>query len=256
VQFTIGQRDHELLHYAQELLSHQIPSGNVGEVFLRALRALVPQLEKRKFASTDKPRQPRRSGISKGRHIPAHVRRTVRERDRGQCTFVGENGHRCEARRMLEFDHVREFARGGDATVDNVRLRCRAHNQLTAELTYGTDLMRTKREDARRAAAERHSRAAAAAAQERARVAKEKAEEVIPWLQALGIRADDARRAAARCESMPEASLEERVKAALSGFAPKDVAPTPRRARVATRRPRRRRRGPGRRPRGPAGSRR
>jgi hypothetical protein len=152
VQFTIGQRDHELLRYAQELLRHQIPSGNVAEVFVRALRALVPQLEKRKFGATGKPRQRGKAGNAKGRHIPASVRRAVQQRDRGQCTFVGENGHRCESRKLLEFDHVREFARGGEATVENLRLRCRAHNQFTAEQTYCTDLMRGKRERGRREA--------------------------------------------------------------------------------------------------------
>jgi 5-methylcytosine-specific restriction endonuclease McrA len=225
VQFTIGQRDHELLRYVQELLSHQIPSGNVGEVFVRALRAMVPQLEKAKFAATDRPRQPRKPGNTNRRYIPAQVRRAVRERDCGRCTFVGDNGHRYEARKRLEFDHVREFARGGRATTDNVRLRCRAHNQYTAEQTYGAELMDAKRADARHAAEEKRARAAAAAAKEEAarEHAKQRAEEVLPWLQALGIRADHARQAAQRCESMPNASLEERVKAALSYFAPRDV---------------------------------
>ncbi len=42
-------------------------------------------------------------------------------------------------------------ARGGEATTDNLRLRCRAHNQYKAERTYGESFMRGKRE--RRAAA-------------------------------------------------------------------------------------------------------
>jgi 5-methylcytosine-specific restriction endonuclease McrA len=225
VRFTIGQRDHELLQYAQELLSHQIHSGDVAEVFLRALRALVPQLEKRKFAATDKPRQPRRSGITNGRHVPAHVRRAVRERDGSHCTFVGENGRRCEARKRLEFDHVREFARGGQATVENLRLRCRAHNQFTAEQTYGPDLMRGKREAAQRAAVEKRARATAAAAQEEAarEHARHAAEEVIPWLRALRISAEQARYAAERCKAIPDASLEDRVKLALSTFGRRQV---------------------------------
>jgi 5-methylcytosine-specific restriction endonuclease McrA len=225
LQLTMSQSTHDKLRHAQDLLGHQIPAGDVVQVLDRALDALIAKLEKRKFAATDKPR-PQNAGSGKGRSIPAQVRRTVSQRDRRQCTFVGENGHRCEARAMLEFDHVREFARGGPATAENVRLRCRAHNQYTAEQTYGADLIRGKREEARRAAAETRERAEAAV-QERAareRAAREKAEEVIPWLRALGIRPDEARRASARCESMPEASLEERVKAALSCFAPRDVA--------------------------------
>jgi hypothetical protein len=61
------------------------------------------------------------------------------------------------------------------------------------------------------------------AAVERARLAREKAEEVVPWLQALGIGADQAQRAAAQCDR-PGDTLEERVKAALRHFGPRDVA--------------------------------
>jgi len=43
---------------------------------------------------------------------------------------------------------------------------------------------------------------------------------VIPWLRRLGARPADARRAAQLCESMPEASLEEQVRYALSLLAP------------------------------------
>ena len=57
------------------------------------------------------------------RTIPAHVKRAVWERDRGQCTFVGEAGHRCHARKFLEFDHVDPVARGGQATVERPAVR-------------------------------------------------------------------------------------------------------------------------------------
>jgi hypothetical protein len=69
----------------------------------------------------------------------------VWERDGGQCTFVSEGGRRCEARKALQFDHVLVVARGGEATVDGIRLRCRAHNQFTAERTFGAGFMRHKR---------------------------------------------------------------------------------------------------------------
>jgi hypothetical protein len=44
--------------------------------------------------------------------------------------------------------------------------------------------------------------------------------DVIPWLRRLGVRPRDARRAAELCESIPNASLEERVRFALSHLAP------------------------------------
>ena len=128
LQVTVGQRTHDKLRYAQALLGHQIPSGDLAEVLDRALDALIGQLEKRKFAATDRPRPGRRRSAAAGRQVPAHVKRAVWERDGGRCTFVSGAGRRCPARTLLEFDHIDEVARGGRATVPGMRLRCRAHN--------------------------------------------------------------------------------------------------------------------------------
>ena len=96
--------------------------------------------------------------------LPAHVRCAVWKRDQGQCTFVSEHGRRCSARTRIEFDHIQEVVRGGEATVAGMRLRCRSHNQYGAELAFGAEFMRHKR-----IAAE--VRAAAIAARVRATVA-------------------------------------------------------------------------------------
>jgi hypothetical protein len=40
-------------------------------------------------------------------------------------------------------------ARGGAATVENLRLRCRAHNQLEAERMFGAGFMEEKRNGSR-----------------------------------------------------------------------------------------------------------
>jgi hypothetical protein len=202
LQVSIGQSTRDKLRYAQELLSHEIPSGEIGEVLDRALDALVARLEKRKFAATGRPRANPKPTQST-RHIPAHVKRAVWKRDGGRCTFVAENGRRCPARRLLEFDHEDTVARGGRATVDGMRLRCHAHNQLEAERVFGTDFMRGKREEAQRAAE-----------------ARRRAEEVIPFLRRLGFSADESRRAASLCETMPDASLEDRVRRALASLKP------------------------------------
>jgi len=83
------------------------------------------------------------------RHIPADVKREVWERDGGQCTYVSDSGRRCEERGLLEFDHMDPVALGGEASIERIRLRCRAHNQLEAELVFGAEFMRYKREEAR-----------------------------------------------------------------------------------------------------------
>jgi hypothetical protein len=141
----MSQSAHDKLRYVQDLLGHQVAPGDVAALFERALDALIPELEKRKFAPTTEPRRDRpRSGQNPG-YVAARVKRAIWKRDEGQCTFVSEDGRRCEARKDLQFDHIREVARGGEASVDDIRLRCHAHNQYTAELTFGADFMRHKR---------------------------------------------------------------------------------------------------------------
>jgi hypothetical protein len=224
----------ELLAYLQSLLG---PDGrDEMRVLHMGLQALKPILEKRKFAATSKPRSVPGPPSSNPRHIPAHVKRAVWQRDRGQCTFVSADGRRCEATRNLQFDHGLEICRGGESTVANVRLRCHAHNQLTAEQNLGAEFMRNRRiaaQEAReqerearrtRAEAERAARQAerARAEEEKARTREAEALEkdpdhsVVPWLRALGIPLEDARRAAKAVEHMTDARLEEKVKAAAS----------------------------------------
>jgi len=158
LQVTINGHTHELLRRAQALLGHAVPSGDVAQVLERALDELVDRLEKRKFAKATRPR-PGRSG-TKGRYIPAAIRRAVRQRDGDRCAFVSDTGKRCEERAQLEFDHVDPVARGGEASVSRIRLRCRAHNQYAAECAFGKEFMRGKREQARGRAAQANSHVA------------------------------------------------------------------------------------------------
>ena len=147
LQVTLTRSTHDKLRRSQELLSHAVPSGNIAEVLDRALDALISQLEKRKFAAPSRP-GPRRL-TENTRHIPAHVRRAVHERDGNRCTCVSDDGRRCAEKRFLDHDHVHPVARGGGATFENTRLRCRAHNQYAAERTFGARFMREKREAAK-----------------------------------------------------------------------------------------------------------
>jgi 5-methylcytosine-specific restriction endonuclease McrA len=145
LKVTIDKKTHQKLRYAQALLSHAVARGDIAQVLDRALEALILQLEKQKFGATTRPRRARTS-IRK-RYIPAYVRRAVWERDEGQCTYVSADGKRCPARHYLEFDHIRPVARGGRATVESMRLRCRTHNQYEAERMFGAGFMARKRQE-------------------------------------------------------------------------------------------------------------
>ena len=215
LELTMDAEMHDDLCYAQALLGHAIPSQDIVLVVRRGFKALIRELERSKLARVARSRPSARGARSGSRHIAARVRRAVWLRDGGQCTFVSESGRRCEARTRLEFHHVVEFARGGEATIEGIRLRCRAHNQYEAERAFGAEFMRGKRAAAAEARAVAKARTAAACA---AATADEQDPErsVVPWLRSLGLNLEDARRAAARCEDIPNATLEERMRRALS----------------------------------------
>ena len=155
LKVALERKTHEKLRQAGDLLGHQVPSGDMAEILDRVLDLFIARAQKRKFAATSKPRALHGTAAPQGRHIPAGVKRAVAERDGCQCTFTSASGKRCPARRMLEFDHIEPVARGGQSTVDNLRLRCRTHNQYAAELTYGREFMDAKIEESRRAAAKK-----------------------------------------------------------------------------------------------------
>jgi hypothetical protein len=171
IQFTADEETRDKLQQAQELLRHRLPDGDLGKVISMALTALLKDLAKQRYAATDCPRaavevrpangpgrvggdaRPADNGAAsanpaspadrppRSRHIPAAVRRAVWTRDGGQCAFVGASGRRCSERGFLEFHHVEPYAVGGDARVENIQLRCRAHNGFEAERCFGSDVL-------------------------------------------------------------------------------------------------------------------
>jgi hypothetical protein len=181
VQFTAGEEYVKLVEEAQALLSHSAPRATLDEIQLRAMRALVVELKRRKHAVTARPQKPpadsvdasrstgecesarksesesehpqsdaecsRQSEVEpkytrrRGRHVPAMVRRAVFERDEGRCSYADASGQRCAETHRLELHHLKAFARGGEHTADNLTLRCHAHNALAAEEDFGGELI-------------------------------------------------------------------------------------------------------------------
>ena len=134
VQFTVSHETHDKLRRAQDLLRHSIPNGDPAAIFDRALTLLLAISAPAELAArAARARAPVAAG---SRHIPAAVRREVWKRDGGQCAFVGTQG-RCAERGFLEFHHVRPYADGGATVVENLELRCRAHNVHEAEKYFG-----------------------------------------------------------------------------------------------------------------------
>jgi hypothetical protein len=171
VQFTASQEFVDLLEEASNLIRHETPRATLPEIQVRALRALVQELRVRKRAAMRKnpvpvpqasepaparplhvvatapdagpatpatPATPVRRGT---RHIPASVRRAVFDRDGARCSYRDDRGERCREIFGLEVHHRHAHALGGAATLDNLELRCRAHNTLAAEQDFGRDYM-------------------------------------------------------------------------------------------------------------------
>ena len=130
IKFTASRATHEKLRETQALLRHQVPSGDVAEIFDHALTLLLAELRKARHAATPRPRSRHRTSNT-GRYVAAAVKREVWARDGGQCAFVGTAG-RCSERGFLEYHHVIPFADGGATDAANLQLRCRAHNTFEA----------------------------------------------------------------------------------------------------------------------------
>jgi len=147
---TISENTRTKLKQLEDLLAYKIPKGDASAILDRALDALLTEVQKRKIGSTAKPRASRVTQPTAGgqhtRHVRASVRREVWPRDQGRCGFLGEDGHRCNETRGLQFAHKEPWAKGGENTAENLGLRCRAHNALEADRDYGTDFMANKRQ--------------------------------------------------------------------------------------------------------------
>jgi hypothetical protein len=135
IQFTASKETHDKLRHLQDLLCREVPDGDPAVIFDRAADALIREVEGRKRAATARPQAPRPAKTD-SRHIPAQVERSVWTRDGNRCAFVGTAG-RCAETRFLELHHIQPYGHRGLATVENISVRCRAHNVYESELVFG-----------------------------------------------------------------------------------------------------------------------
>jgi len=171
VHFTADVELREPIERARALASHRLSNGDLAGLMKLVLASFVKLEEKRHFGIGARPRRARSEakpatgaepasppgGVSapprtfeartravrprqlekRTRHVCAQVRREIHARDGGQCAFVSRDGRRCNATALLEFDHVKPFARFGATDTSNLRLLCKAHNLLHARNCFG-----------------------------------------------------------------------------------------------------------------------
>ncbi len=68
----------------------------------------------------------------RSRHIPALLRDKVFTRDNGRCTYTSSLGIRCDSTAHLQIDHITPYCRGGEHSLENLRILCGKHNRLAA----------------------------------------------------------------------------------------------------------------------------
>ena len=135
IQLTISGEAHDNLRRVQNLVRYRSPYGDLSAIFERAIALLLDRTLRTKAAITDRARSMAVT-TTHTRPIPAAVRRAVWERDSGRCAFKGAL-MRCTETRNLEYHHVIPFAVGGETSVGNLELRCRAHNSYEAREFFG-----------------------------------------------------------------------------------------------------------------------
>ena len=134
-RFTGDEETAAMLREARELLSHSIPDGDMATIMKRGLALVLAEARRRRQAATAHPQAPKPIA-RQSRAIPASVERAVWDRDHGQCSFVGIKGWRCEERTFLEYHHLTPWMVGGEPSVENIALRCKAHNQYEAKVYF------------------------------------------------------------------------------------------------------------------------
>ncbi len=128
---VVDRETEENLRALQDLLSQKLgKAATVADVI-----AWAAKVTRQKFDPVKRAERSRSVSLGKspkmGRHpIPLSVKHPVVKRDDWRCTYVSEDGRRCEEKRWLALHHVREVARGGLNTVDNLRILCRSHHKL------------------------------------------------------------------------------------------------------------------------------
>ena len=140
VRTTLTEDRYEEFEKARAIISRKVPGASVEDVLNELVDHYLKSRAPRHKTRLKNARKPE----TRTRHIPNATRSEVMLRDHEQCTFVGEDGHRCTAKHNLHIDHIKAFARGGTHDPANLRVLCAAHNQHEARQAFGPQRIKEK----------------------------------------------------------------------------------------------------------------
>ncbi len=124
-EFFKASLDEELKRLLEQ--AHREVSEKDETVFLK--RVL------KQFLAAKRPRNVK--PIKHTRYVPKALRQQVKAASRHRCSFRSASGVQCNQTAHLEIDHIRPWAKGGSSQdIENLRVLCRAHNQLAAKQAF------------------------------------------------------------------------------------------------------------------------
>jgi hypothetical protein len=147
---TVTARLLKKIAAARDGFSNSLTNATTGQVLEAALDLLLEK-QARARGQVKRPRTTAKAAPATGqvpphppRHrrpgpraaIPAAVKREVWARDGGRCTWPLDGGGCCGSTHRLELDHIVPWAKGGEATVANLRVVCAAHDAAAARMAF------------------------------------------------------------------------------------------------------------------------
>jgi 5-methylcytosine-specific restriction endonuclease McrA len=137
LRITVSAEFKADLDALRDELSHKLPGATLEQLLHECVRERLRVCRTRRRGtgkkSTSKP-PPKDS-----RYFPVAVADAVWKRDEGKCSYVGPTGHRCNSTYLVQVHHIHPHEMGGPPTVENLTLRCSAHNLLAARQDYGAE---------------------------------------------------------------------------------------------------------------------
>jgi hypothetical protein len=142
VHLTVSPAFLERLEQARLALSHSLPGATVEDVLSAGLDLILDRDRKRKgLVASPRPAPAEAPAEPGASYIPAAVRREVWQRDQGKCQWKLDSGGICGSRLRVELDHVYLRCRGAKPIASELRLLCRAHNDVAAREALGDTVM-------------------------------------------------------------------------------------------------------------------
>jgi hypothetical protein len=143
-QFPMDEETFRLLEHVKQMTKHRGEAGSLENLMKRAIKLLHEEVEKERLGKVSRPQSKMRPMKDEGA-IARSTKREVFTRDGEQCTFRDPmTNRRCPSKTHLELDHIIPRSRGGKGTPENLRLRCRSHNRLAAEESFGAIFIASK----------------------------------------------------------------------------------------------------------------